>query len=84
MVKGDNAGAEPLYRRALEARERTLGKEHPDTLMTVHNLALLLKDKGDYAEAEPLYRWALKASERTLGRDHTNTVMAVNGLYDRV
>jgi hypothetical protein len=30
--KGDYEGAQPLYERALEARERVLGKEHPDTL----------------------------------------------------
>ena len=24
--------AEPLYKRVLEARERVLGKDHPDTL----------------------------------------------------
>ncbi len=54
-AKGDYAGAEPLYRRALEARERTLGKEHPDTLGSVNDLAGLLASKGDYAGAEPLY-----------------------------
>ena len=34
--------AEPLFRRALEAQERTLGAEHPDTLVSVNNLALCL------------------------------------------
>jgi hypothetical protein len=31
-ANGRLAEAEPLYRRALEARERTLGAEHMDTL----------------------------------------------------
>ena len=44
--KGDYAGAEPLYRRALEAGERTLGKEHPNTLTSVNNLASLLEAKA--------------------------------------
>ena len=35
--------AEPLYRRALEDREATLGKRHPDTLISVNNLGLLLQ-----------------------------------------
>ena len=30
--KGDYAEPEPLFRRALEERERTPGKEHSDTL----------------------------------------------------
>ncbi len=33
--------AEPLYQRALEAQERVLGPEHPDTAQTIFNLAAL-------------------------------------------
>jgi Tetratricopeptide repeat len=32
---GRYAEAEPLYKRALEARERVLGPEHPDTLSKI-------------------------------------------------
>ncbi len=74
LEKGDYAEAEPLYQRALEAQERTLGKEHPDTLASVNNLAGLLQDKGDYAGAEPLYRRAMEAQERTLGKEHPDTL----------
>jgi nephrocystin-3 len=52
--KGDYEGAQPFYERALQARERVLGKEHPDTLASVHNLAALLYSKGDYEGAQPL------------------------------
>ena len=38
---GRYAEAEPLYRRALEASERVLGKERHDTLRSVNNLAEL-------------------------------------------
>jgi hypothetical protein len=37
--QGRYGEAEPLYRRALEASERTLGREHPDTLTSANNLA---------------------------------------------
>ena len=50
--------------------QRTLGKEHPDTLNSVNNLAALLRGRGDYDNAEPLYRRALEARERTLGKEH--------------
>ena len=40
--------AEPLHRRTLEVRERVLGKEHPDTLASLNNLALLYKAQGRY------------------------------------
>ena len=34
--------AKPMYERALACRERTLGPDHPSTLMSVNNLAILL------------------------------------------
>ncbi len=67
-------------RRALEARERVLGAEHPDTLGSVNNLAGMLESQGDYAAAEPLYRRALEAWERVLGPEHPDTLTSVNNL----
>jgi tetratricopeptide (TPR) repeat protein len=80
MDKGDLAAAEPLYRRALEGRERVLGPEHPQTLTSVNNLAGLLESKGDLAAAEPMYRRALEAQERVLGPEHPQTLSSVNNL----
>ena len=40
----------------MEGSERVLGTDHPDTLICVSNLALLLHDQGRLAEAEPLCR----------------------------
>lgn len=34
--------------RALEGRERELGKDHDDTLMSVSSLAIVLKAQGKY------------------------------------
>ena len=72
--------AEPLFRRAMEARERVLGPDHPDTLSSVNSLALLLDGKRDYAGAEPLYRRAMEARERVLGPEHPDTLSSVNSL----
>jgi tetratricopeptide (TPR) repeat protein len=55
--------AEPLYHRALEVREQVLGKEHPDTLSSINNLAELYKAQGRYEEAEPLLRRVPEANE---------------------
>ena len=38
-----------------------LGREHPDTLTSVNNLAALYDTQGRYGEAEPLYKRALEA-----------------------
>jgi hypothetical protein len=51
---GDYAGAEPLYRRVLEARERVLGPEHPDTLVSANNLAHLLRATDRPEEANEI------------------------------
>jgi Flp pilus assembly protein TadD len=60
--------------------ERTLGSEHPDTLSSLNNLAILLKYKGDLAGAEPLLRRVIEARERTLGPEHPDTLRSLNNL----
>jgi hypothetical protein len=47
--------ARPPSERALAIREKVLGAEHPDTAMSLNNLAELLRSQGDYAGARPLY-----------------------------
>ena len=72
-AKGELAGAEPLYRRGLEACEGVLGPEHPDTLTSVNNLAALLRDKGDLAGALSLYERAAQGARAKLGPEHPDT-----------
>jgi len=49
--------AEGLHRRALEGKESQLGPQHPDTLTSVHNLAVLLQKQGKLEEAGPRSLW---------------------------
>ena len=77
---GDASAAVPLYRRALESRERVLGAEHPDTLGSVNNLAYCLETLGDAPAALPLYRRALEGHERVLGAEHPDTLISVGNL----
>ncbi|CAE7273498.1 klc-2 [Symbiodinium natans] len=72
--------AEPLYREALEARRSKLGDQHPDTLISINNLAALLEARGRLEEAEPLYREALKARRSKLGDQHPDTLISINNL----
>jgi tetratricopeptide (TPR) repeat protein len=62
--------AEALYGRALAVQERTLGREHTQTLVSVTGVAWVLNAKGRKDEAEVLYRRVLEAQVRTLGREH--------------
>ena len=55
-------------RRALGGREAILGKEHPDTLTSANNLALVLQYQGKHKEAEAINRQALDRKEKILGK----------------
>ena len=46
---------------------RLQGKEHPNTLTSMLNLAQMLQAEGDLAGAERLYRLALEGRNRVLG-----------------
>ena len=79
IARGNSAEATMIAQQALGS-ERVLGKEHPDTLKSVNNLAALYQRQGRYSEAEPLYKRALEARERVLGPEHPDTLVSVNNL----
>ena len=72
--------AEEAYRKVMEGREKALGKEHPDTLTSVSNLALALQDQGKYEAAEEMNRRALEGCEKALGKEHPDTLTSVSNL----
>ncbi|KAG7289879.1 hypothetical protein NEMBOFW57_006256 [Staphylotrichum longicolle] len=72
--------AEAMYNRALQGKEKALGRDHTSTLNTVNNLGALYADQGRLAEAEAMYNRALQGYEKALGRDHTSTLNTVNNL----
>jgi len=49
-----------LYRRNLEGSEGVLGVDHPDTLLSMYNLAELFEEKGDHSSAESFARRSLE------------------------
>jgi hypothetical protein len=62
-----------MHRQTLQVREMVLGKDHPATLGSMHNLALSLSEQGKNTEAEALYRQTLQV-RAVLGKDHPNTL----------
>lgn len=50
----------PLQESALATRRRVLGEEHPDTLVSIDSLGVLLQAKGKLVEAEPYILEALE------------------------
>lgn len=69
-----------MSRRTLEVREKTLGKDHPDTLSAVSHLAVLLQSQEKYEAAEKMNRQALEGREKGLGKDHPDTLSSVHNL----
>ena len=57
-----------------------LGSDHPDTLMSMSNLAVLYDNQDKFNEAEPLYKECLSKCETILGSDHPNTLITIYGL----
>ena len=69
-----------MYERVLASEERALGEDHPDTLITVNDLGILLMKQGKLDEAEPLYWEALEASRATLGDRHPHTLVSISNM----
>ncbi|CAG8196671.1 unnamed protein product, partial [Penicillium olsonii] len=77
LLRGTYEEAEKMHRRALEAREKVLGREHPSTLTSVNNLGSVLDGQGKYEEAEAMHRRALEGYEEVLGHEHPDTLTSV-------
>ena len=60
-MEADLAGAEVLLLEALQLRRETLGDKHPDTIHSISNTGMLLKDKRDFVGAEELLLEAVAA-----------------------
>jgi Flp pilus assembly protein TadD len=54
--------------------------DHPDTLISVNNLAGALYAQGRLKEAEELHRRALKVRKARLGLHHPDTLGSMNNL----
>ena len=76
----DYASAINEYQHALNGLENVLGKDHPATLGTVHNMAIVFKDKGEYDQALQWYQRTLDGEEKTFGKDHPETLTVVHNM----
>ena len=66
--------------RRWRSRKRILGPEHPATLYSMNNLALLYGSQGRDNEAETLFTQALEIQKRILGPEHPKTLNTMFGL----
>ena len=61
---GRHAAAETLYEQALAASEQLLGRDHPEALVTLGNLAYVLRAQGKEEEARAAEMRSLAMHER--------------------
>ncbi len=78
--KGNFQEAAQLLRECTEINLRTLGPNHPDYAISLHNLASDLIDLGDLDGAEAKLREALAATERSFGKTHPQMGYSLNNL----
>ncbi|KAF2195868.1 hypothetical protein K469DRAFT_20131 [Zopfia rhizophila CBS 207.26] len=79
-LRGEYKAVERVVRMPVEARQKILGAEHPDTLTSVSHLGLALKSQGKYEEAEAMHQRALEGKEKVLGVEHPDTLTSVSHL----
>ncbi|KAI1571289.1 HET multi-domain protein [Pyrenophora tritici-repentis] len=77
---GQYASAETSHRKASSLRKEALGPEHPNTLTSMSNLALVLESQGKYEEAEAMNRQTLARFEKVLGPEHPGTLTSMSNL----
>ena len=80
-------GAAGLYSKeymyelaAFELRQKVLGPEHPDTLISMSNLAHTLDEQGKHVEAKVMQQQVLELRQKVLGPEHPDTLFSVSNL----
>lgn len=76
-IIADYREAERVYRLVLKEQERVLGSSHEETLVSVNNIAWVLRDRGECKEAEKMIQRFLKAKESDLGPENPKILVSV-------
>ncbi|OFA04903.1 KGGVGR-motif variant AAA ATPase [Duganella sp. HH101] len=68
--------ASACFEESMALRQRGLGEDHPDTLVSKSNLAVVLRSQGQLDDAQFLEECIVEARERMLGAEHLDTLAA--------
>ncbi len=69
-----------LGEEALQARNRILGEEHPNTLTSIANLAVVYKAMGMTDKAEAMQRKEMELCIKVLGEEHPDAIVSIANL----
>jgi tetratricopeptide (TPR) repeat protein len=75
QAEGNKTEARDLLQEAREGRRKVLGAEHPETLKTQHDLAIVLAELDQFKEAEALLREVISVvrERQALPADHPDS-----------
>jgi tetratricopeptide (TPR) repeat protein len=76
----ESEAAMAQHQRVLELRSKYLGPDHPDTLISMNNLAVAYVTAGQPRKAVPLLEQTLAKKKELLGPDHLETLNGMNNL----
>jgi hypothetical protein len=74
--------AEKSFFQVMEIRKRVLGAEHPDTLISMANLAFTWESQGRDHDALELMKACHLLQKLKLGADHPDTVASLEALNE--
>jgi tetratricopeptide (TPR) repeat protein len=77
---GQYATAEWTHRQVFSLKEKNLGEDHIQTVISMSEVGMALSDQGKYKKAESIIRQALARSEKVLGAEHPNTLTSISNL----
>ena len=81
---GEPGRAIEFLQRSLALCKAKLGVDHPDTLMSMNNLAVAYDHAGKLELAVPLHEETLKLRKAKLGPDHPDTLTSMSGAQRRM
>jgi tetratricopeptide (TPR) repeat protein len=64
------------FEESMVLRQRAMGEDHADTLISKSNLAAVLRQQGQVDEAQFLEECVVESRERLLGAEHLDTLAA--------
>ncbi|HEY7330399.1 MAG TPA: serine/threonine-protein kinase [Gemmataceae bacterium] len=68
------------YKRTVELRKEHLGPDHPDTLISMNNLAWAYQDDGRWNDALAVAAETLERRQAVFGPDHFDTITSMHRL----
>ena len=80
LTLGQYLATETTHRQVLLLREKSLGKEHDQTLTSMDQVGVALSAQGKYEAAEAMHRQTLARREKVLGLEHQDTLMSMSNL----